>query len=570
MKTVFAVLNAKYSHTGLGARTVAAYIHATTALQIGLWERTINHRHRFLLRDLAAQQPDIVVFSCYIWNIEMICRLAEDFHKCAPHTILVAAGPEVSYDPEIFLAEHPDFHYVIAGEGEQATAWLLQSLRQNTPPDSRIIWGKPLEMDALPFAYGDLNALSGRIMYYESMRGCPFRCAYCLSSAETGGVRFRSLPQVFSDLSRFIDTNVHIVKFVDRTFNCNPARAIAIWQWLSEHDHGSTCFHFEIAGELLDAQACAMLSALRPGLVQLEIGVQSTNPETLRAIDRPADLAALFASITRVQQPHNVHLHLDLIAGLPFESYAQFACSFNDVYALQPDQLQLGFLKILKGSPLKKKTEPFGLVYQAQAPYEILSTDWLSFCEISRLQQIADMVELYYNSGRFQRLLAAVVPLFSDAFTFFEQLSLFYTDGGYDQAPPSKLGYYTLLGNFLRTAASIPLSSDLQWLCRYDMAAHEKPKKQPDWVSVEGSSGYRDSILTLLGNPQFITDYLPHYAGREPKQLIRMVHVEVFPFDPISGCREESAFVFDYHQRSMTEQASIQKIDSSHFVFHNA
>lgn len=567
LRVGFAALNAKYAHTNPAIRLVALSAQCQN-IPVELWEHNINERYRTLLQSLSEMQLDAVVFSLYLWNVRLACRLAEDLRKIAPETVLVAAGPEVTAN---FLGTHPVFDYAVIGEGELATPALLHELTgmstaqrragirplaavaDRTTPKGYPLAAPRVDMDLLPFAYDDLAQLQGRTLYYESMRGCPFQCSYCLSAADTAPVRMRSLSLVYADLRRFLAAGIHRVKFVDRTFNCDPTRAIALWRWLRENDNGVTSFHFEVAGHLLDDAAVQTLGSLRPGLVQLEVGVQSCNPDTLAAIRRPQMLDRLFARCAEVLQPGNVHLHMDLIAGLPMEDYASFARSFNRVYGLRPHQLQLGFLKVLPGSVMQKEAPGHNILFSDTPPYEVLRTRWLSFAELCRLHGIDDMVDLYNNSGRFSRLIADMLLDFATPFAFFEALADTWAELGYAAAPPSKLGQYAFLGEFLHRRG-LPAGEHRQWLCRYDMACHEKPKVSPTWVTVDGFTPHRPRILALL-NEQTIAKHLPQHMGQDPKAIVRMVHIEVFPFDPRTGGDGETVLLFDYSRRDVDGRA---------------
>lgn len=568
----FAALNAKYAHTNLAVRLVAASARQQ-GIPVDIWEHNINERYRTLLQSLIEMQLDVVVFSLYLWNVTLIERLTDDLRKIAPETVIIAAGPEITNCAGRFLADHPVFDYAVVGEGEQTTPALLLALQElpagarrggirplaavcdRRSPKAKPLAAPRLGMDALPFPYDDLAQLHGRTLYYESMRGCPFQCSYCLSAVHREPVRMRSLNLVFADLERFLAAKVCRVKFVDRTFNCDPARAVTIWQWLREHDNGVTGFHFEVAGHLLDEDSIQTLLTLRPGLVQLEIGVQSCNPDTLAAVRRPETLERLFAATTRIQAAHNVHLHLDLIAGLPMEDYASFAQSFNRVYAVRPHQLQLGFLKVLRGSIMEQEAADYGIIASSEPPYEVLHTRWLSFAELCRLHCIDDMVDLYYNSGRFSLLIEDMLQDFPTPFAFYEALADTYTAMGYTSTPLSKLGQYEFLGAFLQHC-HLACNERRQWLCRYDMAAHEKLKTSPSWVQVDGFTNNRTRLLALL-DAQTVAQYLPQHIGQDPKAILRTVHMEIFPFHPPSGTAQETILLFDYSQREIDGHAKI-------------
>ncbi|MDL2233061.1 B12-binding domain-containing radical SAM protein [Ruminococcaceae bacterium OttesenSCG-928-L11] len=553
---VLAAINAKYIHTNLAVRSIAACCRQE-GIETQLLETTINNRERQILEELYRADGDIYVFSCYIWNIELVCRLAADLRRIRPDAVLIGAGPQVSYHRRAFMQANPAFDYLLYGEGERSTPALLRAILAGeavsrckgvcyrrdgilaiTEPPA------PMAMDDLPFAYADLEALDGRILYYESMRGCPFACAYCLSSLDKG-VRVRSIERVQADLDRFLERRVKQVKLVDRTFNAVKSHAMAVWEYLIRHDNSVTNFHFELSGELLDDDMLDLLQTARPGLFQFEIGVQSANEETLRAIHRPFSFDRLAQAVERLRQAGGIHLHLDLIAGLPHENFASLADSFNRVFALEPDQLQLGFLKVLPGSELETKAAEYGIVYSRTAPFEVLGTSWLDFGELCRLHGIADMVELYHNSGRFRHSMEYIRAHFDNPFACFAALWEYYLEQGYNQRPLSKIGYYDLLKPFME-CHGIPVTERVQWLCKLDVVAVEKPRRLPQWVEVDASAEYYDAILELLGNDRAVRRYLPSYAGMEPKHIRRIAHVEILPFSPKTGENTPTAAVFDY------------------------
>lgn len=561
LQTVLVAVNAQYIHTGLGARSICAYAKQKAVGAVSLLEVTVNHREPEVLESLWAAQADVYLFSCYIWNTEMILRLVRDLRKLRPEAVIGLGGPQVGYQGPDFLRGLPEVDVILTGEGEETVCDLLGRLSQGQPlgecPGILCREGgqvvatpkrPPMEMDRLAFAYPDLDRLGRRIVYYESMRGCPFACSYCTSSIERG-VRKRSLPLVFADLSVFLAQGVEQVKFVDRTFNCDEKHARGIWEWLVEHDNGVTNFHFELSGELLEEEDLAFLSGVRPGLFQFEIGVQSTNPATLREIDRPADVRRLFEKVRRLLQPGNLHVHLDLIAGLPHEGWDEFQSSFHAVYACLPHQLQMGFLKVLSGSKMEKKAEDYGLVYSSNAPYEVLSTRWMSYGQLCLLRGVARMVDLYYNSARFSHLLSHLLPHFDAPFSFYQLLWLHYanvTEG----RPLSEMGAYDLLADFARKQG-IPIDETMQWWAKYDLLLHEKPRKWPSWVTVDGSKEYRKPIQRFFQDPANIAAYLPEYQGEASTRVERTAHLEVFPFDPATGEPGAVAVVFNYKKRDL-------------------
>lgn len=560
-KTALAAVNTQYIHTGLGVRSIAAYVRRETDCAIDLMEFTINNPEQDVLAALYESKADVYLFSCYIWNIEFILRIVRDLRQLLPDARIGLGGPQVSYQGKALLDAEPEVDFVVVGEGEETVCQLLGLLKADAPLREclGIVYREgehviatpacqPLSLDALPSAYPDLDEMQHRIVYYESMRGCPFSCSYCSSSIEHG-VRKRSLPLVFADLSVFLGQRIPQVKFVDRTFNCDKAHALGIWEWLVAHDNGVTNFHFELSGELLDEDTLVFLSGVRPQLFQFEIGVQSTNLQTLQEIDRPANLALLFSQVSRLLAPGNIHVHLDLIAGLPYEGYTRFQTSFNDVYAYKPHQLQLGFLKVLPGSKMQQQAQAYGLLYSTSAPYEVLMNRWISYPQIVLLHGVAYMVNVYYNSFRFQHSLAHLVTLFPDAFSFYLALWLHYqkvTQG----KPLSDTGYYSLLESFMR-AQGFETTEKMQWLVKYDLLLHGKPRKLPSWITVDLSQAYRETIRGFFMKPSNIDTYLPEYAAETSTRVERTAHLEIFPFHPESGAAGTVAIVFNYRHRNI-------------------
>jgi len=559
-KTALVAVNAQYIHTGLGVRSIAAYVRRETDYSIEVMEFTINNPEQDVLAALYASNADAYLFSCYIWNIEFILRVIHNLRQLLPDARIGLGGPQVSYQGKAILDTEPDVDFILVGEGEETVCQLLGLLQVDAPLQEclGIVYRegehviatssrKSLSLDMLPFAYPDLDDLENRIVYYESMRGCPFSCSYCSSSIEHG-VRKRSLALVFSDLSVFLKHRVPQVKFVDRTFNCDKAHAQGIWEWLVAHDNGVSNFHFELSGELLDEDTITFLSGVRPQLFQFEIGVQSTNIETLHEIDRSSNLTLLFSQVSRLLAPGNIHIHLDLIAGLPYEGYTRFQKSFNDVYATMPHQLQLGFLKVLPGSEMQRQAQAYGLIYSKSAPYEVLMNHWINYPQIVLLHGVAYMVNIYYNSFRFQHILVHLVTLFPNAFTFYLALWLHYekvTEG----KPVSDIGNYSLLESFIRTQG-YETTEKMQWLAKYDLLLHNKPHKLPSWITVNLSHAYRDVIQNFFMKPSNINTYLPEYAEETSARVERTAHMEIFPFNPESGAIGTVAIVFNYRHRN--------------------
>ena len=534
MKILLAACNAKYIHSNLAVYDLKAY-SSDYDEHVILREYTINQPKDEILKDIYSSGADVVCFSCYIWNISFVRELIRDLVKILPKTAFWAGGPDVSYDAEKFLTEMPEMTGVMVGEGEKTFHDLLEfyidgkdSLEEISGiayrTGDKIIhngWRELMDLSAIPFVYEHLEKFENRIIYYESSRGCPFSCSYCLSSIDKK-LRFRDLELVKKELQFFLDHRVPQVKFVDRTFNCKHEHAMTIWKYILEHDNGVTNFHFEISADLLREEEMELMSQMRPGLIQLEIGVQSTNPETIRAIHRHMDLKKLEHCVNRVHSFRNIHQHLDLIAGLPYEDYDTFHQSFNDVYQMKPDQLQLGFLKVLKGSLMQKEAEVYGIVYKEKEPYEVLSTNWLTYGEVLKLKMVESMVEVYYNSGQFWHTLEYLVPFEKDAFTFYEKLGSFYEKKGYSEISHSRMRRYEILLEYLQEETDVPTEVAAQKML-YDLYLREKLKKRP--VFAPDQKQYETAVWNY----------------RKNNQVSKTAHIEVF--------ENGTVILFDYEKR---------------------
>ena len=494
MKILLVACNAKYIHSNLAVYDLQAYA-SDYADHIVLKEYTINQQKDDIMRDIYLEHPDVVCVSCYIWNLSFVKELMADLIKILPGADFWAGGPEVSYDAEKFLTENSEFKGVMVGEGEETFKELAGYYVEKNPQNlkdmtgicyrdgDQIIhngWRQIMDLSSIPFIYKDLSEFKNRIIYYESSRGCPFSCSYCLSSIDKK-LRFRDTETVKKELQFFIDNKVPQVKFVDRTFNCKHDHAMAIWKYINEHDNGVTNFHFEISADLLREEELQEMSTMRPGLIQLEIGVQSTNPDTIKAIHRTMDFEKLKGIVDRIHSFGNIHQHLDLIAGLPYEDYDSFRHSFNDVYALKPQQLQLGFLKVLKGSHMMEMCREYDIVYKTQEPYEVLSTKWLDYDHVLKLKTVENMVEVYYNSGQFQNTLEYLENFFQDAFSIYERLGSFYMEKGYGDISHTRMRRYEILLEFLEDVPEISMDQVKDQMV-YDLYLRENLKSRPGFA----------------------------------------------------------------------------------------
>ena len=550
MKILLAACNAKYIHSNLAVYNLKS-CSGEYSSRVVVKEYTINQIRDDILKDIYLEQPDVVCFSCYIWNISFVRELVPDLKKILPQVEFWAGGPEVSYDAVEFLKKNPAFFGVMVGEGEETFHELAGYYIERKPETLSGIrgvafrdenkgwdivhmgWRELMDLSKVPFAYSNLTELKNRIIYYESSRGCPFSCSYCLSSIDKK-LRFRDIELVKKELQFFIDNKVPQVKFVDRTFNCKHDHAMEIWRYITENDNGITNFHFEISADLLRAEELALMKTMRPGLIQLEIGVQSTNPQTIKAIRRTMDFEKLKGIVEQIHSFGNIHQHLDLIAGLPYEGYDSFHKSFCDVYALRPEQFQLGFLKVLKGSYMMEMTGEYQILYKDREPYEVLSTAWLTYGEILRLKMVESMVEVYYNSEQFKNTLVFLEKYFDDPFRMYEALGRFYEKKGYSEISHSRVRRYEILMEFAGEQKEIP-SEALSDVMLLDLYLRENLKSRPSFASDQ--KPYE----------RLIWDY------RKAKKIPKTAHIEVF--------RDGKKLLFDYTDRDpLTNNAQLTDI----------
>ena len=566
MKFLLTAINAKYIHSNPAIYSLRAHAGAELQEHVELAEYTINQTFTEILADIYKRKPDGIGFSCYIWNIALVLELVAELHKILPQVPIWLGGPEVSFDAPKLLEEYPQITGVMIGEGEETFKELLTYYVETPremwiePGDLRSIPGlclpdgytsprEPADINSLPFLYSDLEAFENKIIYYESSRGCPFRCSYCLSSIDKK-VRLRDLDTVQKELQFFLDNRVKQVKFVDRTFNCNHEHAMAIWQYILEHDNGVTNFHFEVSADILNEEEINLLNRMRPGLVQLEIGVQSTNPETIKAINRTMNVEKLEKIVGAINAGCNVHQHLDLIAGLPYEDYKTFAKSFNRVFEMEPEQLQLGFLKVLKGSRMHEMAEEYGICYMDKPPYEVLYTRWLSYEDVLKLKGIEEMVELYYNSNQFRHTLAFLVNQFETPFQMFEELAGFYERKGYFTNSPARAYRYHVLLEFALEWCPAEI---LRELLTYDMYLRENLKSRPEFAM--DLAPYKEYSRRFYMQEEQERKLLPGYEAYDHKQMAKMTHLEPFKY-PVwdrnlcnNNRKGETFVLFDYRQR---------------------
>ncbi len=581
MKLLLTAINAKYIHSNLAVYSLKAYAEKY-GCEAALAEYTINHRTDYILQELYKKKPDVLMFSCYIWNIAQVTELAEELHKLRPELPIWVGGPEVSYECETFLQENPGITGIMRGEGE---ATFLELCRYYEEREKRggnagmeclsqpeklsgipgIVYRNsqgvitatadrpPLAMDDLPFCYESLADFSHRIVYYESSRGCPFRCSYCLSSVEKS-LRFRSLSLVYRELEFFLEHQVPQVKFVDRTFNCKHDHAMAIWRFLKEHDNGVTNFHFEISADLLTEEELTLLTSLRPGQVQLEIGVQSTNHRTVEEIRRTMDLERLEDVVRRVKEQKNIHQHLDLIAGLPYEDYGTFQKSFDRIYRLHPEQLQLGFLKVLKGSYMYENRKAYGIRYHGKPPYEVMATNWISYDEIGKIKQVEEMLEVYYNSGQFEMTMQVLELVFPSPFELFLKLGQYYEAQELMSMSHSRIRRCEILLDFVRLWD--PEHREIyQEMLTFDLYYRENMKSRPSWAPE--LSSYREERRRICGKQKNVhlepfyydftglLEHMPRRRGEYPVFYLFFYEKK----NPLTGQAQVRAVTDDLQER---------------------
>lgn len=530
MKILLVAINAKYIHSNPAVHSLRSCAGEYKSC-IEIAEFTINQTPSFILQEIYKRHPDVIAFSCYIWNRDMIDAFIPDLHRVLPHADIWAGGPEVSYDAAETAARW-GLRGVMTGPGEAAFARLTTAYGTGTSRElPAVLDGNSiprLKLDEIPFWYEDMQDFENRIIYYESSRGCPFSCSYCFSSIDRA-MDFRGTERVCLELDYFLEKRVPQVKFIDRTFNCKKEHALPILRHILDHDNGVTNFHFEIAADLLDEDYFAILEELRPGAVQLEIGVQSTCRETIAEIRRKTDFDKVAAVVRRVSSRKNIHIHLDLIAGLPFEDLQRFRCSFNDVYALRPQQLQLGFLKVLKGSEMERQAPVYDLAYTSRPPYEVLSTRWLSYEDICRLKQIEEMVEIYYNSGQFAHTLEFMITLFESAFSMYESLAAWYEKHELFGVQSSRIRKYEILLEWgTACIADISRTQALREYLLYDLYLRENMKNRP--VFAPSLAPWKDAVHHVLHRESREHTLFPELADRDYRELTKALHTEIFTY----------------------------------------
>lgn len=578
MNVLLTALNSKFIHTNLAVRYLKQFAQER-GYCCEIAEYTVNQHLPDILDEIYRLRPNVLFLSCYIWNIEMMLELAEEYRRICPDVIIVAGGPEVSYNSEEILKNNPAFNAVLRGEGEIAFTEYLEFLDQKRDigqvsslsyrDETGTVITTPaapsLDLSFLPFPYEDLSSLSNRILYFETIRGCPFRCSYCLSSV-AGKVRYLPIELATERLQRFLDARVRQVKFVDRTFNCSKEHTMAIWKYLVEHDNGVTNFHFELTAHLIDEEMITFLKTVRKGLFQFEVGVQSTNPDTIREIRRTTDTERLLEICRRLDEPKNIHLHLDLIAGLPFEDFNSFGNSFDTVMQIRPQQMQMGFLKVLKGSYMAESAQKYGLVFSRKAPFQVIRTKWIDYDELLLLKDMESVVEDYYNSGLFPTQINWILSKEPSPFHFFLEFGKWKVAQGLRLIPQSFEDRCCALKDYFlflhpRRKEELPLLHDL---CLFDLCLHGKPKKLPDWIQTEQNLIFKEQIHNFYRNDELLLSLLC-CTQSSLKQSVKQTHLQIFSFHPLTLKRERCAFLFDYRERDLLGSARFWDVSCNLF-----
>lgn len=536
MKVLLVAINAKYIHSNLAVFSLCRYAKErckTRDIEIDIAEYTINNRIEEIVPDIYKMKADVIAFSTYIWNVEYVTKIATAIRKVMPQVTIWGGGPEISYRAAEFISQVPAFDMIMCGEGEKLFSDSIIRLYDGEEVKGILTCDEPLSMDELPYVYDRLPDFDNKIIYYETSRGCPFSCSYCLSSVDKK-TRFKSFDIVKEELAHLIENKVKLVKFVDRTFNASHKHAMNIWQYIKDNDNGVTTFHCELSADLINDEEIEFLASLRKGLLQFEIGIQSFNEKTLKEIKRVTDNARLCEVVNRLHEAGNIHIHLDLIAGLPYEDIDSFADSFNKVYALKPDEFQLGFLKVLSGSHMAKMQNEYGIVKNESAPYEVMSTKWLSYDDILLLKNVEEVLEIYYNSRQFDKSVSYIVNYFETSFKMYEKLGKVYDEQFDVGMNHSRIKRYEFLYDFAKDI--VEDNEFLKELLIYDIYARENSKTRPSFAKTDN-------------------DYTAKVC-REKNISKKLYHAEFFEYDikefeqsgRIKKCGK--VYLFDYSERN--------------------
>ena len=539
-KIVLAGINSQYVHLNLAVRYLKKYVEANSDLKIEIYETNINNQVFNIIKDIYELNPDKIIFSTYIWNKEYIVEIVKELKKVLPNVEIILGGPEVSYKWEKFMANMPEVDALLLGEGENVLLNFLTKEEDKvlgvvSRKNDEIVFNgiEPIieNLDIVPFPYEDWELEDKtKIFYYESSRGCPFSCSYCLSSIDKT-VRYYSLDRVKKDLKRFLDSPIKLLKFVDRTFNLRKERYMEIWKFLLENYREGITFHFEINANIFDDETLDFLEKVPKGYFQFEIGVQSINPETMVAIKRNNILDKLAYNVRRISR--NIHLHLDLIAGLPYETYDIFKNSFNYVYNLKPEMIQLGFLKLLKGTQMYDEVEKYQYKYYSRPPYEVFSNKFISFGELVKLKNLEKMLDYYYNSEKFRYTCDFVINNnFDTPFAFFEKIADYYDKKGYLKISHKEVALFNILYDFYMENNLKDLDIFVEFL-KYDYLALGKPGSYPEWLKSNKDSELHNQLIKD-------SEFKSVREGHKNSEL------EEFKYNIFTNKRENISIFFNY------------------------
>lgn len=547
-------LNSSYSHTAVALYYLKA--NAEDIADIHITEFTINDDIYTIAGSVYSNHPDIIGISCYIWNMELIWRLCQIFKKILPEAVIILGGPEVSYDAELLLRDHEDVDYIICGEGERVFRELLLRLDKGIKAvddidgvycryNERILghgFSIVNDLNDTPPIYDGINStdFANKILYCETSRGCPFNCAYCLSST-TNGVRYVPMDKVKRELASIMLSGAKQVKFLDRTFNAHKRRAMEIWDFILNYaarPEGMR-FHFEICADIIDDEMLNFLVNVPRGVFQFEIGVQSVANRTLTAVKRRMDLDRLAHVVAVLRAHNNIDLHLDLIAGLPYEDFDSFGRSFDYVYSLKPHVLQLGFLKLLKGSILRQQAHQFGYAFDVYPPYEVLYSADMSFDDLQRLHWVEDALDRYYNAHRMDHTLNYIIQNFHrGAFDFYKTFGRYWYQCGYYGKGHKDEALYRIMLDYSNNVGYEP-KAFIKELVRLDYLIHHPSMSHPSWAISHGDKKFEDIKKAFFCDNSLVRKYTPQFVGFEPKIIKRYVYVEPFDYnvlEVISSC----------------------------------
>jgi radical SAM superfamily enzyme YgiQ (UPF0313 family) len=563
-------VNAKYIHTNLAIRYLYAYCNKQYK-SIRFKEFSINDNLDNILKEVYSNSTDIYAFSCYIWNISMVLNLCSSLKKLNPNAIIVLGGPEVSFDAEELMSEHGYIDYIIRGEGEETLLELLQLLERPLKTTTSILGltyragcqivsspDRPLlqNLDIIPFPYEDIEQLNNKIIYYETSRGCPFSCQYCLSST-LHGVRYFPMERIKKEIKLFVDLGVKQVKLVDRTFNCNKQHSLEIIKYVMALN-SKTNFHFEIGADLLDEEMIAVLAKAPKDMFQFEIGVQSTNQTALREISRAMNLDKVKHNVLAIQQAQNSHLHLDLIAGLPYEDFNSFGNSFDEVHTLMPDMLQLGFLKLLKGSGIRKRAKEYGIEHNSFSPYEVLKTKWISYEELTTLKEVEHILELYYNSGRFKYSLSNIFTNnYTSYFQFYLDFADYWRKNALFAASQGTKELYNILYSFAENKAF--MCNSLNELIKLDWLLYYNNGNMPINIKRYDHSNVKNALQSYIKNSPVLINSLFPNQEMDNKSLIKNIYYEVFSTNVLEDQNEQQEYVVFFAKAISGEVHTISK-----------